>query len=454
MSEQRHRRMGPHDMECHGKNVYGRFNALFDDWMADKARVAELEASLDALASTARGYENDREYNTKLARIAQARVAELEAKVERQRKNLDAARRERERRRPINQGPVSYDIKPQALTDEALGETMREAWYGGVLLRLDWSALPYADRGRYIKAAKAVRAAVEAQWAKEKARLERIEGGANALVGQHMRDEIAWRAERDSLRAQLAEAEKRVDETAKIGHQFASKYELERDRANALLLDLEQARKTRTVRPNVRFECTANEICDHIQYTSDFALRAIVKAMDYLSTRAVVEVPEGVPSAEDLVDLVKLGEQQIVFKANKDGTWPFKKLAHEAYKKAAQLILDRLSPYLQPQASVDPKLCETPMATAETLEQLAETARGIGEAFAGDPDVWIEIVTAILRAARPYVDVSIAEISEFVGGDAAIDIINVLNSRIRYRVELPPYECPKCARVREIMGEK
>ena len=131
-------------------------------------------------------------------------------------------------------------------------------------------------------------------------------------------------------------------------------------------------------------------------------------------------------------------------------------------------VLRAVMDYLAQHATV----VQPEIADAETLEQLAELAC---EAWhLEDPPLldgedgnkavnesWQHIVTAILRAAKPEIDATAKEIGRVIHhielnegvsgyyGDREIDarsgeaILAMLNSHIRYRVELPEAETPK-----------
>jgi len=114
-----------------------------------------------------------------------------------------------------------------------------------------------------------------------------------------------------------------------------------------------------------------------------------------------------------------------------------------------------------------------PIATAETLEQLAEIGMAAVKHFwfKGyglddlNPDYqqdMLAFVTDVLRAARPKIE---ATIDEFRNKDNELgdrrttsadqdryELLDWLNSRIRYTVDVPPAECPTCAKVREAIG--
>lgn len=364
-------------------------------------------------------------------------------------------------------------LEPVAVTEEEIAEALAETCpHSG---REDWfeearAVLALLREKQLVKSEEAqeeagmarmgftpIDDAVEVQWAEEKARLEKMlreaQDAEHVFVAREVKV-VALEEERDSLREEI----ERLEQDCKKQEEWADKYLAERD---SLRQQLAEAEKTRTVRPKVRFECEAGTVIrvPNGPVIEDYII--IQEVLDYLSTRAVIEVPEGVPSAEDLVNIVRLGEQQIVVRAKKDGTWPFEKLAYESYKKVAQLILDRLSPYLQPQASVDPKLCETPIATAETLEQLAEIGwnkdreefnrlygsvnyRVVDWKNADDIDKksFRVSVAAILRAARPEAWVTRKKLAEWVNSRMSNEAVyEQINSRIRYCVEVPPAEC-------------
>ena len=261
----------------------------------------------------------------------------------------------------------------------------------------------------------AVREAVTADWKHDRdAAAIRLDATQHAL-------EIS-EAQREELREKLAAADREVAE--------------HRKHVSIIMSRLQAAKKTATRPVSVHFDCTAEEAWKVYSEHNGERFDSMTEAMNYLARRAVVEVPEGVPSALELT--------------------------HEWLRGGAygvppiQFALDRLAPLLQPSASVPDSI------PAETLEQLAEIAfqtfaQDTSIKFATLPDSgvrqhWSKIVAAILRAARPYCDLNVGSVAEWVGFDSAVDVLNKIDSRIRYTVEVPPAECPTCAKVKEAIG--
>lgn len=282
------------------------------------------------------------------------------------------------------------------------------------------------------------------------------------------------------LRAKLAMAETEMERQGDRANDAENVNSKLRKKNHALAESL--AKHQVKICPKVRFECTVDDVCEHIGYKSQFALAAINKAMDYLSAHAVVEVPDGVPSIDDLCS-------EYIGKGKIDSP--------------IQFIYNRLAPYLRPSA-VDPKLCETPfyseisvsstvwsksdgiryrlkdeippelardtglwllsfavahgvdvrlpdIATAETLEQLAEIGQKTlyprqidctwDQLTPDQQQRWYNTVTAILRAAKPNINILSGELSSILTkGLSCHEIVKALDQYIRYRVELPEDE--------------
>lgn len=85
------------------------------------------------------------------------------------------------------------------------------------------------------------------------------------------------------------------------------------------------------------------------------------------------------------------------------------------------------------------RVVDEPIASAETLEQLAEIAKAeAGKAAKLDATGhWIRIVTAVLQAAKPYVDIAANDKMPMRCFDSHEEWLVWLNSHIRYRVQLP-----------------
>lgn len=145
-------------------------------------------------------------------------------------------------------------------------------------------------------------------------------------------------------------------------------------------------------------------------------------------------VPENVPTAEQLW-------HEWVYEGVNAQT-----AIHYAY--------DRLAPYFRQPASVDPAPpVSTGIATAETLEQLAEMLDEEWQRKYGLPSfrAYAGYATEfILRAAKPVIDVTVDEFRakqfELCNRDISAnqdrrDLMDWLNSRIRYKFALPEAEC-------------
>ena len=245
-------------------------------------------------------------------------------------------------------------------------------------------------------------------------------------------------AECDTLRAKLAAAEGERDDWKK---QYKGLLDLSRREIDAL-----KAEKTTTRPVRVRFDVTPEDACEAVELEVDDEIH-MRNTMDYLSAHAVIDVPEGVPSAEDAVETAynaRYGAQEREWKTAES-------YSKDAWSKVGDSILALFAPYLQPATAVD---APEPIAAAETLEQLAEIAWEANRLKYNEVsnDIrfkWDSIrdnekeatraeVTAVLRAAKPVIDMTVAEWAEIVGYDAAVDMANKLNSRIRYRFDLPP----------------
>lgn len=104
---------------------------------------------------------------------------------------------------------------------------------------------------------------------------------------------------------------------------------------------------------------------------------------------------------------------------------------------------------------------QAPVADAQTLEDLARIGRAATQSE-GAPkwenlghitkQMYLTQTAAILRAARPVLDVTADELKgkrlELDVRHGTPDLLAWLNTKIRYRVDPTPAECPTCARVR------
>ena len=100
-------------------------------------------------------------------------------------------------------------------------------------------------------------------------------------------------AECDTLREKLAAAEGERDDWKK---QYKGLLDLSRREIDAL-----KAEKTTTRPVRVRFDVTPEDACEAVELEVDDEIH-MRNTMDYLSAHAVIDVPEGVPSAEDAVE--------------------------------------------------------------------------------------------------------------------------------------------------------
>lgn len=82
-------------------------------------------------------------------------------------------------------------------------------------------------------------------------------------------------------------------------------------------------------------------------------------------------------------------------------------------------------------------IAPTPIATAETLNALAEIAKKSYRWRVNVGDDWEAVVAAILRAARPRLDATLGDVYCAIHTECN-DFMGWLNSRIRFCVELPP----------------
>lgn len=114
---------------------------------------------------------------------------------------------------------------------------------------------------------------------------------------------------------------------------------------------------------------------------------------------------------------------------------------------------------------------QAPVADAQTLEDLARIGRAATQSE-GAPkwenlghitkQMYLTQTAAILRAARPVLDVTVDELKgkwrelgyrQGTYSDNS-DLLAWLNTRIRYCVEPTSAECPTCAKVRAALEEE
>jgi len=107
-----------------------------------------------------------------------------------------------------------------------------------------------------------------------------------------------------------------------------------------------------TTRPvKVRFDCTAEEAYKASFNTGQWS-KNMARLFDYLATRAVIDVPEGVPGAEGLANVLVEAHR-----TNKN------------CRETAQAILDHLAPWLQPRRE--------PVDVEELARMLYERYHGV-----------------------------------------------------------------------------
>jgi regulator of replication initiation timing len=282
------------------------------------------------------------------------------------------------------------------------------------------------------------------------------------IVARHDADMAALAAERDALQSrndnqkqQLMDLDRQIsplmsevsalrDEIKQLklenGNLPEIRAKFEQDFA-AVLARAEKAEAELEARQSVpvkvRFDITTSEFNRYFSERDRglFDPEVIPLICDYLAAHAVIDVPPGVPSAEELARAGKpIGELR----------WT---------NDRAEFIP---APGMRVDLWMDGKRLVPEAEPAETLEQLAEIHYEEWAKHVGDETAWNDLaeynkdiertqVLAILRAARPVLDVTPAHYT-VPGNCSTVSLnkndIDYLNSRIRYTVgELP---CPRC----------